>query len=172
MSHVLSMSFVVAVVGATGAVGREMLKILEQRRFPIKRLAALASARSAGKTLPFAGGAITVEELTPRSLQGVEFALFSAGASVSREMAPVAAAAGAVVIWTYNRLDPRKAQALREMFVAAEFEELAYEESSMGPEVVGVSRLAGTPKEFRKGLTMFTFVGYDNLGYTLPDYTR
>ena len=104
----MSMSFVVAVVGATGAVGREMLKILEQRRFPIKRLAALASARSAGKTLPFAGGAITVEELTPRSLQGVEFALFSAGASVSREMAPVAAAAGAVVIDNSSawRMDP------------------------------------------------------------------
>ena len=102
------MSFVVAVVGATGAVGREMLKILEQRRFPIRRLVALASKRSAGQKLPFAGGEVTVEELTPRSLQGVEFALFSAGASVSREMAPVAAAAGAVVIDNSSawRMDP------------------------------------------------------------------
>jgi aspartate-semialdehyde dehydrogenase len=102
------MSFVVAVVGATGAVGREMLKILEQRRFPIRRLVALASKRSAGQKLPFAGGEVTVEELTPRSLQGVEFALFSAGASVAREMAPVAAAAGAVVIDNSSawRMDP------------------------------------------------------------------
>jgi hypothetical protein len=81
-------------------------------------------------------------------------------------------AEGATVIWTYNRLDPQKAQALREMFAAAGFEEVAYEESSLGPEVVGVSRLAGPPKEFRHDVTMFTFVGYDNLGYTLPDYTR
>lgn len=81
-------------------------------------------------------------------------------------------AEGAIVIWTYNRLTPQKAQALREMFAAAGYEELAYEESSMGPEVVGVNRLAGTPKQFRNDVTMFTFVGYDNLGYTLPDYTR
>lgn len=81
-------------------------------------------------------------------------------------------AEGAVVIWTYNRLDPQKAEALREMFVASGFEELAYEESSMGPEVVGVSRLAGPPKQFRNDVTMFTFVGYDNLGYELPDYAR
>jgi hypothetical protein len=81
-------------------------------------------------------------------------------------------AAGAVVIWTYNRLDPQKAEAIREMFTAAGYDELAYEESSMGPEVVGVSRLAGAPKDFRNDVTMFTFVGYDNLGYTLPDYTR
>ncbi len=102
------MSFVVAVVGATGAVGREMLRVLDQRRFPVKRLVALASKRSAGKRLPFAGGEITVEELTPRSFAGVEVALFSAGASVSREFGPIAAGAGAVVIDNSSawRMDP------------------------------------------------------------------
>jgi aspartate-semialdehyde dehydrogenase len=92
------MSHVVAVVGATGAVGREMLKTLEQRRFPAKRVVALASGRSAGAKLPFAGGEITVEELKPTSFAGVGIALFSAGASVSREYGPIAAQAGAVVI--------------------------------------------------------------------------
>src|SRR6516164_5660171 len=92
------MSIVVAVVGATGAVGREMLRVLEQRRFPVKRLVALASKRSAGQRLAFAGGEVTVEELTPRAFEGIEIALFSAGASVAREFGPVAAAAGAVVV--------------------------------------------------------------------------
>src|SRR5580700_1956233 len=92
------MSHVVAVVGATGAVGREMLRTLEQRRFPVKRVIALASKRSAGATLPFAGGSITVEELGPASFAGVEIALFSAGASVAREYGPIAAKAGATVI--------------------------------------------------------------------------
>jgi aspartate-semialdehyde dehydrogenase len=92
------MSFVVAVVGATGAVGREMLRVLEQRRFPVKRLVVLASKRSAGQKLAFAGSEVTVEELTPKSFAGVQIALFSAGASVSREYGPIAAAAGAVVI--------------------------------------------------------------------------
>src|SRR5580700_5503341 len=92
------MSFVVAVVGATGAVGREMLRVLEQRRFPVKRLVALASKRSAGKKLAFVGGEVTVEELTSKSFAGVQIALFSAGASASREFGPVAAAAGAIVI--------------------------------------------------------------------------
>ena len=92
------MSTVVAVVGATGAVGREMLRVLEQRRFPTKRVVALASKRSAGQKLPFAGGELTVAELTPQSFAGVEIALFSAGGSVSREFGPVAAAAGATVI--------------------------------------------------------------------------
>ncbi|HEY5239908.1 MAG TPA: aspartate-semialdehyde dehydrogenase [Polyangiaceae bacterium] len=102
------MSFVVAVVGATGAVGREMVRILEQRRFPVKRLVALASKRSAGQKLPFAGGEVVVEELTPASFAGVEVALFSAGASVSREFGPIAAAAGAVVVDNSSawRMDP------------------------------------------------------------------
>jgi aspartate-semialdehyde dehydrogenase len=102
------MSYVVAVVGATGAVGREMLRVLEQRRFPVKRLVLLASKRSAGQKLPFAGGEVVVEELTPRSFSGVQVALFSAGASVSREFGPIAAAAGAVVIDNSSawRMDP------------------------------------------------------------------
>jgi aspartate-semialdehyde dehydrogenase len=92
------MSFTVAVVGATGAVGREMLRVLEQRAFPVKRIVALASKKSAGTKLPFAGGEVTVQELGPKSFEGVDIALFSAGASVSREYAPIAAKAGAVVV--------------------------------------------------------------------------
>ena len=92
------MSSVVAVVGATGAVGREMLRTLERRNFPASRVVALASERSVGKKLPFAGGELAVELLEPKAFQGVEIALFSAGASVSREYAPIAAQAGAVVI--------------------------------------------------------------------------
>jgi aspartate-semialdehyde dehydrogenase len=90
--------FVVAVVGATGAVGREMLRILEERRFAAKRVVALASKRSAGQKLPFGGAEITVEELGPKSFEGVQLALFSAGASVSREYGPIAAQAGALVV--------------------------------------------------------------------------
>src|SRR5271167_2777296 len=102
------MSFTVAVVGATGAVGREMLRVLEQRTFPAKKVLALASKRSAGQKLPFAGGELTVEELTPASFAGVQIALFSAGANVSREYGPIAAAAGAVVIDNSSawRMDP------------------------------------------------------------------
>jgi aspartate-semialdehyde dehydrogenase len=102
------MSLVVAIVGATGAVGREMLKILEQRRFPAKRVIALASKRSAGQKLSFLGREIVVEELTPGSFAGVQVALFSAGASVSREFGPIAASAGAVVIDNSSawRMDP------------------------------------------------------------------
>jgi aspartate-semialdehyde dehydrogenase len=102
------MSFVVAVVGATGAVGREMLRTLEQRKFPVKRVVALASKKSAGHKLPFAGGEIAVEELTQASFGGVELALFSAGASVSREFGPIAAKAGALVVDNSSawRMDP------------------------------------------------------------------
>ncbi|MDO9557955.1 MAG: aspartate-semialdehyde dehydrogenase [Coriobacteriia bacterium] len=89
---------VVAVAGATGAVGIEMLKTLEERDFPASRVIALASSRSAGKRLPFAGGELIVEEMTETSLDGVDIALFSAGAAVSKAMAPVAVAAGCVVI--------------------------------------------------------------------------
>jgi aspartate-semialdehyde dehydrogenase len=103
------MSFVVAVVGATGAVGREMLRVLEQRRFPVKRLVALASQRSAGVRMPFAGSEVVVTELTPAAFQGVDIALFSAGASVSREFGPIAASAGAVVVDNSSawRMDPK-----------------------------------------------------------------
>lgn len=92
------MSFTVAVVGATGVVGREMLRTLEQRSFPVKKLVPLASARSRGALLPYKGGEVVCEELTPESFKGVDFALFSAGASASKEFAPIAASAGAIVI--------------------------------------------------------------------------
>jgi aspartate-semialdehyde dehydrogenase len=88
----------VAVVGATGAVGIEMLKVLERRRFPVGQLTLLASARSVGKKLPFAGKEVTVTELTKDSFHGIDIALFSAGGSISREFAPIAAAAGCVVV--------------------------------------------------------------------------
>lgn len=88
----------VAVVGATGAVGIEMLKVLEQRRFPVGKLTLLASARSAGRSMTFAGTAVTVQELTRESFKGIDIALFSAGGSISREFAPIAAAAGCVVV--------------------------------------------------------------------------
>jgi len=89
---------VVAVAGATGAVGIEMLKTLEQRGFPASRVVALASSRSAGKRLPFGDGELVVEEMTEASFTGVDIALFSAGASVSKAMAPAATAAGCVII--------------------------------------------------------------------------
>ena len=91
-------SFEVAVVGATGAVGREMLEILAERNFPVGRLRAMASPRSAGKRLPFNGGEVEVEDLTTADLAGVDFALFSAGSSVSKEYAARFVEAGAVVI--------------------------------------------------------------------------
>lgn len=88
----------VAVVGATGAVGAEMIEVLEERKFPVETLFPLASARSAGGTVVFRGEDVTVEELTKDSFAGIDIALFSAGADVSREYAPIAAKAGAVVI--------------------------------------------------------------------------
>ncbi len=89
---------VVAVAGATGAVGIEMLNVLDQRGFPASRVIALASSRSAGRTLPFAGGELVVEEMTESSFDGVDIALFSAGASVAKAMAPAAKAAGCTII--------------------------------------------------------------------------
>ena len=88
----------VAVVGATGAVGQEMMKMLESRNFPVKSLRLLASERSAGKKLTFRGKEITVELLTPASAKGLDVALFSAGATVSREFAPFFAAENCFVI--------------------------------------------------------------------------
>ena len=98
----------VAVVGATGAVGVEMLKTLEKRNFPVKDLRLLASARSAGKTTQFNGKTYTIQELTPNSFEGIDVALFSAGASISREFAPYAVKAGAVVVDNSScfRMDP------------------------------------------------------------------
>lgn len=89
---------VVAVVGATGAVGIEMLEVLAQRNFPAARVLALASSRSAGRSLPFAGGELIVQELAPDSFEGVDIALFSAGGSISADMAPHAVNAGCVVV--------------------------------------------------------------------------
>lgn len=88
----------VAIVGATGAVGVEMLLCLEQRNFPLSKLTLLASARSAGKTMKFRGEDIVVKELTHDSFVGIDIALFSAGGGISLEFSPSAAAAGAVVI--------------------------------------------------------------------------
>lgn len=92
------MSVNVAIVGATGAVGQEFLNVLAERKFPMKSLKLLASARSAGKQVTFAGKTHTVEELTKDSFKGVQIAFFSAGGSVSKEFAPAAVAAGAVVV--------------------------------------------------------------------------
>ncbi len=99
---------VVAVVGATGAVGVEFLACLEQRNFPMKELRLLASARSAGKVMSFKGKPITVEELTEASFKGVDIALFSAGGPISKKFGPIAAQAGAVVVDNSSafRMDP------------------------------------------------------------------
>lgn len=90
--------FDVAVVGATGAVGQQMLKTLEQRDFPIESLKLLSSKRSAGKQITFKGQSYTVEEATPESFQGVQLALFSAGGSVSKALVPEAIKRGAVCV--------------------------------------------------------------------------
>ena len=88
----------IAVAGATGAVGRKMLEILAERNFPVASLKVLASARSAGQTLTYKGKPVTVEELTENSFEGVDIALFSAGAGVSRQFAPSAVKSGCIVI--------------------------------------------------------------------------
>src|SRR5512144_1365731 len=88
----------VAVVGATGAVGVEMIKTLEKRNFPVGKLTLLASTRSVGKKLKFCGQDIAVKELTKDAFTGIDIALFSAGGSISKEFAPIAAKAGCVVV--------------------------------------------------------------------------
>ena len=88
----------VAIAGATGAVGIEMMKTLEKRNFPVGKLTPLASKRSAGKSLPFKGEGLTVEELTKNSFSGVDIALFSAGGDTTKEFAQAAVDAGAVVV--------------------------------------------------------------------------
>ncbi|TWB23896.1 aspartate-semialdehyde dehydrogenase [Nitrospirillum bahiense] len=89
---------VVAIVGATGAVGVELLECLEQRDFPLSELRLLASARSAGKTMTFKGKEITIRALDENSFDGVDIALFSAGGSISKVYGPIAVKAGAVVV--------------------------------------------------------------------------
>ncbi len=98
----------VAVVGATGAVGNEMIKVLEERKFPVKKLTLLASSRSLGKTLSFHGEDIDVEELKEDSFKDIDIALFSPGGSISLKFAPIAAASGCVVIDNTSafRMDP------------------------------------------------------------------
>src|SRR5690554_6196633 len=98
----------VAVVGATGAVGQVMLELLAEREFPISELAVLASSRSAGSMADFKGRSVTVKDLAEFDFSGWDFALFSAGGSVSAEHAPRAAKAGCTVIdnTSYFRLDP------------------------------------------------------------------
>lgn len=92
------MGLKVAIAGATGAVGTELIKLLEQRNFPCDELRLLASKRSAGKTLKFKGTDIKIQELTKDSFEGIDVAYFSAGGGRSLEFCPAAAAAGAVVI--------------------------------------------------------------------------
>jgi aspartate-semialdehyde dehydrogenase len=98
----------VAVAGATGAVGNEMIRILEEQEFPVASLKLLASSRSVGKTLDFRGESLQVEELREDSFEGVDIALFSAGAGPSRKFAPAAAESGCVVIDNSSgwRMDP------------------------------------------------------------------
>ena len=98
----------VAIAGATGAVGAEMIRTLAERNFPVGKIRLLASARSAGKRLRVGGEDVPVEELTAGSFKGVEIALFSAGAARSLEFAPAAVKAGAVVVDNSSafRMDP------------------------------------------------------------------
>ncbi len=98
----------VAIVGATGAVGREMLVCLSERNFPLSKLTLLASARSAGKKLTFRDEELTIEELTADSFNGIDIALFSAGGGISEKFGPLAAEAGCIVIDNSSafRMDP------------------------------------------------------------------
>lgn len=101
-------AYEVAVVGATGAVGRTMLSILEERNFPVANLTCLASARSAGSRLTFKGEEIEVRELKDDSFKGVDIALFSAGGSISKQFGPIAVDSGCVVVDNSSawRMDP------------------------------------------------------------------
>ncbi len=100
--------YVVAVVGATGVVGREMTEILEERKFPVEKLIPLASEKSEGKKISFKGKDVPVKRLTKDSFKGVDIALFSAGANRSLEFAPIAVKEGAVVVDNSSafRMDP------------------------------------------------------------------
>jgi aspartate-semialdehyde dehydrogenase len=101
-------NYIVAVVGATGAVGNEMIETLEQRDFPVEKLRLFASERSLGKTLPFRGSEIPVETIDENSFKGIDIALFSAGGDRSKQWAPVAAKSGCVVVDNSSawRMDP------------------------------------------------------------------
>ena len=99
---------VVGIVGATGAVGVELIECLEKRKFPLKQLRLFASARSAGKTMPFRGQQLKVEELTEASFAGVDIGLFSAGSGTTKKFAPAAIKAGTVIVDNSSafRMDP------------------------------------------------------------------
>lgn len=101
-------SYHVAVVGATGAVGQQILKTLEERDFPVQTLSLLASAKSAGKAITYNGKQVTIKEATPEAFEGVDIALFSAGGSISERLAPEAVKRGALVIDNTSafRMDP------------------------------------------------------------------
>src|SRR5438105_5540540 len=98
----------IAVVGATGAVGAELLRVLERRSFPTASLRPISSTRSAGKSISFRGESIVVEELGEQSFEKIDLAFFSAGGAISRHFAPIARDAGAVVIDNSSvfRMDP------------------------------------------------------------------
>ncbi|MDP7524831.1 MAG: aspartate-semialdehyde dehydrogenase, partial [Dehalococcoidales bacterium] len=98
----------VAIVGATGLVGQEFIKVLEQRNFPVESIRLLASDRSAGKKLFFSHRETLVEEIVPESFNNIDIALFSAGTEVSRYFSPIASYSGAVVIDNSSvfRMDP------------------------------------------------------------------
>jgi aspartate-semialdehyde dehydrogenase len=104
----MSRQYKVAVAGATGAVGQQMVSCLEERKFPVAELRPLASERSIGKTVTFQGKEIPVEVLDKDSFNGIDIALFSAGGSISKEYGPIAAKAGAVVVDNSSawRMDP------------------------------------------------------------------
>jgi aspartate-semialdehyde dehydrogenase len=94
----MSKGYHIAVVGATGAVGVELFRVMERRGFPVASLRAIGSKRSAGKSLPFNGQSVAVEELNDRSFDKIDIAFFSAGGKISQEYAPKARDAGAVVV--------------------------------------------------------------------------
>jgi aspartate-semialdehyde dehydrogenase len=98
----------VAIVGATGAVGQEFLKVIEKRKFPYKKLTLLASARSAGKQIEFRGETLTVQELKEDSFKDIDLALFSAGGSITKKFAPIAVQSDCVVVDNSSafRMDP------------------------------------------------------------------
>jgi aspartate-semialdehyde dehydrogenase len=108
MENAVQADPVIAIAGVTGAVGAELIATLDRRKFPVGKLKALASARSAGKTLDFRGQRVVIEELTENSFEGVDIALFSAGGGISGKFAPIAVNAGAVVIDNSSvfRMDP------------------------------------------------------------------
>jgi aspartate-semialdehyde dehydrogenase len=153
----------VAVVGATGAVGREMTRTLQERRFPVDELVPLASARSAGATVSFHGDQVTVRELSIDALRGVDVALVSAGASVSRSFIPEAAARGVTCIDNSSafRMDPD---------VPLAIPEVNPESLAGSPKIVAVANcttiatvLAVAPLHRAAGLTSLVLSSYQSV---------